>query len=32
MPPGILRPVEAGDAALVHVHAVREPDEDPNLS
>jgi hypothetical protein len=32
VPPGILRSVEAGDAAVVHVHAMREPDEDQNLS
>jgi len=32
MPPGILRSLEAVDAAMVHVHAVREPDQDQNLS
>ena len=32
VPTGILRPVEAGDAAMVHVHAVREPNEDQDLS
>src|ERR1700733_7766759 len=32
IPPGILRKVEAGDAAVVHVHVVREPDQDQNLS
>jgi hypothetical protein len=31
MPPGILRSVEAGDAAVVHVDAVRQPDQDQNL-
>jgi hypothetical protein len=32
MSPGILRSIEAGDAAVVHVDAVREPEKDPNLS
>ncbi len=32
VPPGVLRPVEAGDAAMVHVDAVREPQQDAQLS
>jgi hypothetical protein len=32
MSPGILRPVETGNAALVHVNTVRKPDENPDLS
>ncbi len=32
VPAGVLRSVEAGDAAVVHVDAVREPDQDPKLS
>jgi pilus assembly protein Flp/PilA len=32
MPPDILRSIETGDAAVVHVYAVREPDKDSNLS
>jgi hypothetical protein len=32
MPPGIFRSIEAGDTSLVHVVAVREPDQDAQLS
>ena len=32
MPTGMLRQVETGDTALVHVLAVWEPDQDPNRS
>jgi len=32
MPPRVLRPVETRDPAMVHVIAVREPDEDAKLS
>ena len=32
VPTGVLRPVEAGDAAVVHVDAVRQPDEDQAIA
>ena len=32
VPARVLRSVEAGDAAVVHVNAMREPDQDPDLS
>jgi hypothetical protein len=32
MPPGVLRPLETVDAAVVHVVVVREPYEDAKLS
>jgi hypothetical protein len=32
MPSGILRSIETGDAAMVHVDVVREPDQEQNLS
>jgi hypothetical protein len=32
MSPGILRSIEAGDPAVLHVHVMREPDKDQNLS